>query len=68
MFHYYLCDACLKNSCLFFPVQTKIVETDFLVLFLISARVPAAKGKSENLPLSNICSIAYHLLPILTPI
>lgn len=63
MFHYYLCDACLKNSCLFFPVQTKIVETDFLVLFLISALVPAAKGKSENLPLvTYLISVQSHII------
>ena len=33
--------ACLQN--VFFPVQTKIVETDILVTFLVPVPVPAAK-------------------------
>ena len=35
----------------FFPVRTKLVETDFLVLFPVPIHGPAAKWTSGNLPL-----------------
>ena len=40
--------ACLQNV-FFFPVQTKIVETDFLVPFPIPVLVTAAKRMSGEL-------------------
>ena len=41
-------DVGLFTKCLFFPVQIKIVETDFLVPFPVPFPVPAAKRTSGN--------------------
>ena len=43
---------CLSNGLftkyIFFPVQNKVVETDFVVAFLVPVPVPAAKRMSGN--------------------
>ena len=53
----------LFTKYLFFSVQNKIVETDFLVPFPIPVPVPAAKRMSGNQPYINMLLWANNFIP-----